>query len=67
VWTARLLAGLGLRVTGIDLSPGMLEEVADALRRGGLTDVTITPLEEVLELDRDHCVALGHAWCSSTS
>lgn len=39
---------------------GSIEEVADVLRRGGLTDVTITPLEEVLELDRDHGVAPGH-------
>ncbi len=37
-----------------------IEEVADVLRRGGLTDVTITPLEEVLELDRSHGVAPGH-------
>ena len=37
-----------------------IEEVADVLRRGGLTDVTITPLQEVLELDRSHGVAPGH-------
>ena len=37
-----------------------IEEVAEVLRRGGLTDVTITPLEEVLELDRTHGVAPGH-------
>jgi hypothetical protein len=37
-----------------------IEEVADVLRRGGLTDVLITPLEEVLELDRSHGVAPGY-------
>lgn len=37
-----------------------IEEVADTLRRGGLTDVTTTPLDEVLELDRTHGVAPGH-------
>ncbi|GAA5115110.1 class I SAM-dependent methyltransferase [Alloalcanivorax gelatiniphagus] len=37
-----------------------IDEVADALRRGGLVDVLITPLEEVLELDRRHGVAPGH-------
>jgi len=37
-----------------------IEEVADVLSRGGLTDVTITPLQEVLELDRSHGVAPGH-------
>jgi len=37
-----------------------IEEVADALRRGGLADVTITALDEVLELDRTHGVAPGH-------
>lgn len=37
-----------------------IEEVADAMRRGGLVDVTVTPLDEVLELDRAHGVAPGH-------
>lgn len=37
-----------------------IEEVADTLRRGGFTDVTTTPLDEVLELDRTHGVAPGH-------
>ncbi|NYE37445.1 SAM-dependent methyltransferase [Nocardioides cavernae] len=37
-----------------------IEEVADALRRGGLIDVTVTPLDDVLELDRTHGVAPGH-------
>ncbi|RYB92089.1 class I SAM-dependent methyltransferase [Nocardioides oleivorans] len=37
-----------------------IEEVADALRRGGLVDVAVTPLEQVRELDRAHGVAPGH-------
>lgn len=37
-----------------------IEEVADAMRRGGLIDVTVTPLDEVLDLDRAHGVAPGH-------
>jgi SAM-dependent methyltransferase len=37
-----------------------IEEVADAMRRGGLVDVCVTPLQEVLELDRVHGVAPGH-------
>lgn len=37
-----------------------IEEVADAMGRGGLADVTVTPLHEVLELDRAHGVAPGH-------
>ncbi len=37
-----------------------IEETADVLRRAGLVDVTITPLEEMLELDRQHGVAPGH-------
>lgn len=37
-----------------------IDEVADAMRRGGLVDVTVTPLDEVLELDRAHGVAPGH-------
>jgi len=37
-----------------------IEEVADVLRRGGLVDVAVTPLHDVLELDRTHGVAPGH-------
>ncbi|GAA1924675.1 class I SAM-dependent methyltransferase [Nocardioides hwasunensis] len=37
-----------------------IDEVAAALTRGGLVDVVVTPLEEVLELDRIHGVAPGH-------
>lgn len=37
-----------------------IDEVAEALERGGLVDVTITALEEVLELDRAYGVAPGH-------
>jgi ubiquinone/menaquinone biosynthesis C-methylase UbiE len=37
-----------------------IDEVADAMRRGGLVDVTVTPLDEVYELDRTHGVSPGH-------
>ncbi|GAA4377528.1 class I SAM-dependent methyltransferase [Nocardioides caricicola] len=37
-----------------------IDETAEVLRRAGLADVTVTPLEEVLELDRAHGVAPGH-------
>ncbi|SEC92439.1 Methyltransferase domain-containing protein [Nocardioides exalbidus] len=37
-----------------------IDEVADAMRRGGLVDVSVTPLEQVRELDREHGVAPGH-------
>lgn len=37
-----------------------IEETAEALRRGGLLDVAVSPLQEVLELDRAHGVAPGH-------
>ncbi|WP_243059238.1 class I SAM-dependent methyltransferase [Nocardioides sp. SR21] len=37
-----------------------IEETADTLRRAGLVDVRVVPLEEVLELDREHGVAPGH-------
>lgn len=37
-----------------------IEEVRDAMVRGGLKDVTVTPLDEVLELDRSFGVAPGH-------
>jgi len=37
-----------------------IEETADVLRAAGLVDVTVAPLEEVLELDRTHGVAPGH-------
>jgi SAM-dependent methyltransferase len=37
-----------------------IEATADALRRGGLADVTVTPLGEILELDRTYGVAPGH-------
>jgi SAM-dependent methyltransferase len=37
-----------------------IEATADALRRGGLADVTVTPLESILELDRTFGVAPGH-------
>lgn len=37
-----------------------IDDTADTLRRAGLVDVTVTPLDEVLELDRTHGVAPGH-------
>lgn len=37
-----------------------IDEVRDAMVRGGLHDVTVTPLDEVLELDRSFGVAPGH-------
>ena len=37
-----------------------IEEVRDAMVRGGLGDVTVTPLEDVLDLDRRLEVAPGH-------
>lgn len=37
-----------------------IDEVRDAMVRGGLTDVTVTPLQEVLDLDRSYGVAPGH-------
>jgi SAM-dependent methyltransferase len=37
-----------------------IDETADVLRQAGLVEVTVTPLEEVLELDRAHGVAPGH-------
>lgn len=37
-----------------------IDEVRDAMVRGGLHDVTVTPLEAVLELDRALGVAEGH-------
>jgi SAM-dependent methyltransferase len=37
-----------------------IEDTADVLRSAGLADVAVTPLEEVLELDRAHGVAPGH-------
>ncbi|WP_305788701.1 class I SAM-dependent methyltransferase [Symbioplanes lichenis] len=37
-----------------------IEQTAAVLRDAGLRDVTVTPLTEVLELDRDHGVAPGH-------
>lgn len=37
-----------------------IDETAEVLRRGGLVDVTVTPLEEIHELDRRHGVAPGH-------
>ncbi|MDF1601985.1 class I SAM-dependent methyltransferase [Nocardioides sp. YIM 152315] len=37
-----------------------IDATADVLRRAGLLDVTVTPLEEVFELDRSHGVAPGH-------
>jgi SAM-dependent methyltransferase len=37
-----------------------IDEVAEVLRRGGLADVAVTPLHDVLELDRAHGVAPGH-------
>jgi len=37
-----------------------IEETAATLRQGGLLDVTVTPLSEVLELDRTYGVAPGH-------
>lgn len=37
-----------------------IDDTAAVLRRAGLSDVTVTPLEEVLELDRTHGVAPGH-------
>ncbi|WP_139983789.1 class I SAM-dependent methyltransferase [Nocardioides litoris] len=37
-----------------------IEEAAQVLREGGLREVTVTPLHEVLELDRAHGVAPGH-------
>jgi SAM-dependent methyltransferase len=39
---------------------GSIEEVAETMRRGGLVEVSVTPLDEVLELDRSHGVAPGH-------
>ncbi len=39
---------------------GSIDEVRDAMVRGGLVDVTVTPLHDVLELDRAHGVAPGH-------
>lgn len=37
-----------------------IDETAEALRSGGLVDVDVTPLHEILELDRTHGVAPGH-------
>ena len=37
-----------------------IEEVAEVMRRGGLLDVAVTPLDELLDLDREHGVAPGH-------
>lgn len=37
-----------------------IEETADVLRAAGLADVTVTPLNTILELDRTHGVAPGH-------
>lgn len=37
-----------------------IEETAATLRDGGLVDVEVTPLHEMLELDRQHGVAPGH-------
>jgi SAM-dependent methyltransferase len=37
-----------------------IEETAAALRAAGLLDVVVTPLDEVLDLDRQHGVAPGH-------
>lgn len=37
-----------------------IEETAQVLRGAGLHDVTVTPLTEVLELDRTHGAAPGH-------
>lgn len=37
-----------------------IDETAETLRRGGLVNVDITPLHEILELDRAHGVAPGH-------
>lgn len=37
-----------------------IEATATAMERGGLRDVTVTPLESLFELDRRHGVAPGH-------
>lgn len=37
-----------------------IEDTAAALEQGGLVDVRVTPLESILELDRQHGVAPGH-------
>lgn len=37
-----------------------IEETAETLRRAGLADVTVTELDEILDLDRTHGVAPGH-------
>ncbi|WP_162529763.1 class I SAM-dependent methyltransferase [Nocardioides caldifontis] len=37
-----------------------IDETADVLRGAGLVDVTVTPLEKILELDRAYGVAPGH-------
>jgi SAM-dependent methyltransferase len=37
-----------------------IDDTADVLRAAGLVDVTVTPLDDVLELDRTHGVAPGH-------
>lgn len=37
-----------------------IDDTAEVLRGAGLLDVMITPLEEILELDRAHGVAPGH-------
>jgi ubiquinone/menaquinone biosynthesis C-methylase UbiE len=37
-----------------------IDATAGVLREAGLLDVTVTPLEELLELDRVHGVAPGH-------
>lgn len=39
---------------------GSIEATVDVLREAGLADVTVTPLEALLELDRRHGVAPGH-------
>ena len=37
-----------------------IEDTAAVLEQGGLVDVRVTPLESILELDRQHGVAPGH-------
>lgn len=37
-----------------------IDATADVLREAGLTEVSVTPLEEILRLDRTHGVAPGH-------
>jgi ubiquinone/menaquinone biosynthesis C-methylase UbiE len=51
---ALFLAGLGVHVAGIDISPGMIQQPETKARRLGLSDMILTSVHDIAELSTWH-------------